>query len=70
MITVNLTNDQFVMLQRLVHDGCENESRLAYESQWPANGYHEANVRLLDGIDDTLRDAVADRIRKITPATT
>lgn len=69
MIAVNLTNEQFAMLHRLVRDARGNESRLAYDSRWPENGHHEANVRLIDDIDDTLRDAVADRIRQ-TKATT
>ena len=64
MTNVSLTNDQFAMLHRLVRDGRERESRLAYESQWPANSHHEANVRLIDNIDDTLRVAVEFRIRQ------
>ena len=72
MINVNLTNEQFAMLHRLVRDGREHESRLAYNSRWPENGHHEANVRLIDSIDDTLRMSLDFRIRMIrqTEATT
>lgn len=63
MITVNLTTDQFAMLHRIVRDARAQESSLAYNSQWPANGHHEANARLIDGIDDTLRIALDFRIR-------
>lgn len=63
MITVNLTNDQFAMLHRLVRDGREQESTRAYNSQWPANSHHEANVRLIDSVDDAMRAAVDAAIR-------
>lgn len=65
MINVNLTNDQFAMLHRLVRDGRERESRMAYNAQWPENSHHEASVRLIDSIDDTLRMALDFRIRAI-----
>lgn len=66
MITVSLTTDQFAMLQRAVRSERDRESALAYNSPWPANGHHEANVRLLDRVDDTLADAVARRIAEVT----
>ncbi|HBB75415.1 MAG TPA: hypothetical protein DC048_13325 [Planctomycetaceae bacterium] len=65
MITVNLTTDQFAALERIVRDAREQESRMAYASPWPANSHHEANVRLMDTIEDTLRDAVAARIAEV-----
>ena len=67
MITVNLTSDQFAMLHRLVRDGREQESIRAYNSQWPANSRHEANVRLIDSVDDAMRAGLdaADRIRRV-----
>jgi hypothetical protein len=63
MITVILTNDQFAMLHRLVRDGRAQESTLAYTSQWPANSHHEANVRLIDSVDDAMRAAVDAAVR-------
>jgi len=67
MITVNLTTDQIAMLQRIVRDAREQESRLAYAAAWPANSHHEANVRLIDTIEDAMRDAVAARIAEVRP---
>ena len=63
MITVALTNDQFAMLHRLVREGREQESTRAYGSQWPANSHHEANVRLIDSVDDAMRAAVDAAVR-------
>lgn len=65
MITVTLTNDQYVMLRLAVLNERERESSLAYNSSWPANGHHESNVRLLDVVGDLLSDAARHRISEV-----
>lgn len=65
MITVTLTNDQYVMLRLAVLNERERQSSLAYTSSWPANGHHESNVRLLDTVGDLLHDAAKQRISEV-----